>query len=188
MHDTNLGARFQERRLGKLTACPRLPELAFSNAIIPMKKERPMKTPMMRQLALLFVVLVLSAAKLSAATVTVSPAKLSFGNVRIGVVSAPRTVTLTNLQKVTLNITNIGISGDFAWVTNACGATLAAGTSCKVTVSFTPTTLGPRSGLLTFADDASTGSQTVTLTGSGILRASAALKVVFGNQLITTAS
>src|SRR3974390_2230847 len=118
MHDTSLDARFQERRLKKLTACPRLPELAFSNAIIPMKKERPMKTPMMRQLALLFVVLLLPAAKLSAATVSVSPAKLSFGNVRIGAVSAPRSVTLTTLQKVTLNITHIEISGDFALVTN----------------------------------------------------------------------
>jgi hypothetical protein len=115
MHDTSLDARFQERRLGKLTACPRLPELAFSNAIIPMKKERPMKTPMMRQLALLFVVLLLPAAKLSAATVTASPVKLLFGNVRIGLASVPKTVTLTNLQKVTLNITNIGVSGDLLW-------------------------------------------------------------------------
>ena len=65
-----------------------------------------------------------------------------------------------------LNITSITPSGDFADVSN-CGATVAPGASCAVSVTFTPTATGARTGSLSFVDDASGSPHTVTLNGTG---------------------
>ena len=57
-------------------------------------------------------------------------------------------------------------SGDFATVSN-CGTVVAAGASCGVSVTFTPTATGARTGTLSFVDDASGSPQAVTLNGTG---------------------
>ena len=67
-----------------------------------------------------------------------------------------------------LDINSITISGDFAIYANTCGATLAAGKTCKVKVTFAPAELGPLTGTLTFFDGGSNSPQTVDLTGTGI--------------------
>src|SRR5438046_2862518 len=66
-----------------------------------------------------------------------------------------------------LTISSIGASGDFAQ-TNTCGGALAAGGTCSLAVTFTPTAAGERTGAVTIADNASNSPQTVGLTGSGI--------------------
>jgi hypothetical protein len=50
---------------------------------------------------------------------------------------------------------------------NACGSSLAAGSSCAIGVFFDPTVGGARTGTLTITDNAAGSPQTVTLTGSG---------------------
>jgi hypothetical protein len=50
---------------------------------------------------------------------------------------------------------------------NNCGA-VAAGGSCTVGVTFSPGSIGAASGTLTFTDNAVPGSQTVSLSGTGI--------------------
>src|SRR5207245_5529647 len=57
-------------------------------------------------------------------------------------------------------------SGDFAQ-TNGCGTSVAAGGSCRITVTFTPTATGTRSAALTVTDDAVGSPQTASLSGSG---------------------
>lgn len=103
-----------------------------------------------------------------AAPVTVSPTSLSFGQLPLGETSQPKTVTLTNNQKVTLSFTSILTTGDFALSSNKCGKSIAAGATCTVTVTFTPTAAGARSGKLTFTDSASNSPQVVSLAGTGI--------------------
>jgi hypothetical protein len=99
-----------------------------------------------------------------------APGALDFGPQLFGSPSAPKSVTLTSSGFAALTITSIGTTGDFAQ-TNNCPSSLAPGNSCSISVSFTPTALGSRSGSLVLADNA--GSQSVSLTGTGTGRPAA---------------
>jgi len=103
----------------------------------------------------------------AAPTVTLSVTKLSFPKTVIGVTSAPKSVTLTNSGTTTLSISSITASGDFAISNKTCGATVSAGASCVVSVTFKPTAKGSRQGNLTFNDSAAGSPQIVTLVGIG---------------------
>jgi hypothetical protein len=99
----------------------------------------------------------------------VSPTSLSFGNQKVGTVSASKTVTLTNTAEVPLAITGISITGEFE-LTNNCPSTVAAGATCTFTVKFAPTQLGGLAGTVTVHDNWSGSAvhpQTVQLTGTG---------------------
>jgi len=102
----------------------------------------------------------------TAANATLTPFSLSFGSEYVGSTSAIQTLTLQNTANAVLDITNISISGDFA-ETNTCGNALAAGTSCKIFVTFAPTAAGTRTGLVTIQCDALSGTQLASLTGTG---------------------
>jgi Abnormal spindle-like microcephaly-assoc'd, ASPM-SPD-2-Hydin len=106
-------------------------------------------------------------------TVTVSPTSLAWGRVVLGETGPTKTVTLTNTGTSTLNISNIATSGDFAQTTSSkpCGSTLAAGKSCTIKVTFTPTQVGMRTGTLTLTDNSPSSPQTVALSGTGGLQA-----------------
>jgi hypothetical protein len=97
-------------------------------------------------------------------------------------------VKLTNTGTATLNISNIGISGDFAISAKTCGSTVAAGASCTVNVTFTPTAIGTRTASLTFTDDASPATQTVALTGVGTAISLAPTSLNFGTVAVGTTS
>jgi hypothetical protein len=99
--------------------------------------------------------------------VTLSPTSLNFKKVPIGQTSSPQTVTLTNTGTATLHISSVTTSGDYHISNNTCGATVAAGANCAVSVTFTPTKKAKRTGLLSFTDDAPGSPQTVSLTGVG---------------------
>jgi len=111
------------------------------------------------------------------ATISISPSSLNFGNVVQG--SGPTSaqfVTVTNTSGGTLTIANpngIAVTSPYNLGTgaNACsnGTHLTgAGASCKIYVTFSPATLGTLNGTLTVASDASNGSQTVNLYGTGV--------------------
>jgi len=99
--------------------------------------------------------------------VQLSPTALNFKKVPIGQTSSPQTVTLTNTGTATLNISGITANGDYHISNNTCGATVAAGGNCAVSVTFMPAKKGKRVGLLSFSDDAPGSPQTVSLTGVG---------------------
>jgi len=92
---------------------------------------------------------------------------LSFSNQGIGITSAPQTVTLTNTGNAPLTISSVAVSGDFA-ETNTCGASVAAGANCEISVTFTPTATGTRTGTLTITDDAAGSPHVVPLLGGGV--------------------
>jgi hypothetical protein len=103
----------------------------------------------------------------SGAAASVSPATLAFENQTVQTASAAQTVTLTNMGTASLTVSNVTASGDFTQ-TNTCGSSVAAGASCTIAVTFTPTAAGPRTGTLSLADNAPNSPQTVGLTGSGV--------------------
>ncbi len=99
--------------------------------------------------------------------VSLSPPKLNFNRVAAGRTSPAKSVTLTNTGTGTLSISAINASGDFAIVNKTCGSQLSAGSSCIVSVTFTPTAKGTRRGALSFTDDAPASPQSVSLAGTG---------------------
>ncbi|MDD5298370.1 MAG: fibronectin type III domain-containing protein, partial [Rhodocyclaceae bacterium] len=96
---------------------------------------------------------------------------LSFPGQAQGSSSAAQTVTLTNIGAAALSITSIVANGDFAVSNNPCGTSLAAGANCIISVIFTPTATGNRSGALAITDNASGSPHTVSLSGFGQLSA-----------------
>ena len=96
---------------------------------------------------------------------SLSTASLTFASQMVGTTSAAQTITLTNTGSVPMNITQISASGDFA-ATNTCGTSLNTGSACDISVTFTPTAAGTRSGSLTVADNAIGSPQTVALSGT----------------------
>lgn len=102
----------------------------------------------------------------SGAAVTLVPTSLTFASQTIGTTSKAQLVSLTNTGNARLNITSIVASGDYSQ-TNSCGTGGKGGTGCSIYVSFTPTAAGTRTGAITISDNAGTGTQTVSLTGTG---------------------
>src|SRR5205085_11254256 len=51
--------------------------------------------------------------------------------------------------------------------TNTCGGSLDAAASCTISVTFTPTQVGARSGAITITDSAAGSPHTVALSGTG---------------------
>ncbi len=106
-----------------------------------------------------------------APVVTLSPTSIDFSNQLVNAASGAQTVTLTNSGTAALNMTGITLTGkhasDFAQ-TNNCPAALAVNASCTISVTFTPTATGARTGMLTFADDAADSPQTLALSGTGV--------------------
>ena len=109
-----------------------------------------------------------------APVVTLSPTSLTFGSEVVGQTSKAQSVTLTNTGQATLDISNIATSGDFAIQSKTCGSTVPAGGKCTVTVTFTPTQVGSRTGSLTFTDNAPGSPQSVSLSGTGTAQATLA--------------
>jgi hypothetical protein len=101
------------------------------------------------------------------APVTLSPTVLSFSSQQQGTSSTAQTVTLTNTGTAPLAVSAISVTGDYA-ETNTCGSTLAAGAVCTISVTFSPSGVGDRSGLLSVQNNASTPALTVALDGTGL--------------------
>ncbi|HEX4378848.1 MAG TPA: SBBP repeat-containing protein, partial [Candidatus Acidoferrum sp.] len=102
--------------------------------------------------------------------VFLSPATVNFGNQNINTTSTAQTVTLKNNSSATVSNIVVSLTGagaaSFAQ-TSACGATLAAGKSCTISVTFTPTATGAVTATLNVADSDASSPQTAALTGTG---------------------
>jgi hypothetical protein len=123
--------------------------------------------------------------------VSLTPTSLTWGKVVLNSTSTAKAVTLSNTGTATLNIASIVPSGDFALTTSSkpCGSTLAAGSSCVIKATFTPTQLGTRTGKLTITDNASNSPQTVSLSGTGALPATLTpAGATFASQTVGTSS
>ncbi|MDT7762997.1 MAG: hypothetical protein QOC63_2417, partial [Mycobacterium sp.] len=96
--------------------------------------------------------------------VNASPTALSFGAVATGATSAAQSVTVSNPTGAAASVSSIATSGDFSQ-TNTCGSSIAANGSCTVSVKFSPTAAGARTGSLTI--NAGGVTNTVSLTGTG---------------------
>lgn len=111
-----------------------------------------------------------------AAGVTLTPTSLNFGSFTKGQASSPQTFTLSNNSASAITITGSGATvtgtnaADFVIQTNTCPAvnsTLAAGSTCAITIVFTPSTTSSESATLSVSDSDASSPQTSALSGSG---------------------
>src|SRR5437773_1514294 len=98
----------------------------------------------------------------AASTVSLSPTSLTFANQTVGATSAAKVVTLSNSGSAALSISGIAIAGtnsaDFTQ-THTCLSSLAAGTSCTISVTFKPAATGTRSASVSVTDNGSGSPQ-----------------------------
>jgi hypothetical protein len=128
----------------------------------------------------------------TAPVAALSTPSLSFGNQSVGTTSASQAITLNNTGNALLTITSIATSANYG-ATNNCGGSVAAGGSCTVNVTFTPTASGALNGTLTVTDNSNEvagSTQTVSLTGTGTLPVAGVSpsSLSFGNQSVGTTS
>ena len=99
---------------------------------------------------------------------SLSPASHDFGTVTRGTTSAPFPFTLTSSGTSPLTINGITVNGgQFTVVNTTCGTSLAVGSSCTITVAFSPRGKGAQTGTLQVNDNAPGSPHTATLTGTG---------------------
>ncbi len=76
-----------------------------------------------------------------------------------------QSVTVTNTSGESIMIQDLSISGEFSQ-TSTCQGTISAGESCQINVTFSPTSLGSKSGQLSIKTSAFDNPRTVSLAGT----------------------
>ena len=105
-------------------------------------------------------------------TAALSPGNLMFPTGLLGTTGAALSVTLTNEGAATLTVAGLSITGanasDFLIASDGCGgASLPAGGTCTMEITFTPGGQGSRTATLSVSDNAPASPQQVALTGYG---------------------
>jgi hypothetical protein len=127
------------------------------------------------------------------ATITFTPAALTFPATLVHQTSAAQNLVVANTGGTTATLQTPAIVGanasDFAISANTCSSTLGASTACALSITFTPTASGSRTAQLSLTD--SVGTQTAALSGTGNAPATDTLaptSLTFAQQTIGTSS
>jgi hypothetical protein len=105
-------------------------------------------------------------------TLKITPKALKFAKTTVGAPSKPKNVKVSNPKGkkkhpgIAVLIEMISDPAVFT-ETNSCPASLPAGLSCTISVTFTPSAAGKQTGTLTITDNAHGSAQTVSLSGTG---------------------
>lgn len=125
---------------------------------------------------------------------------LQFGNQAVGTTSSTLTITVENTGNNFLNFTNstYTASGDFSVTGGTCEEATdggwAPGQTCTITVTFSPTATGARTGSVNVPSNATGSPSSITFQGTGTMTAAPAAMLSpstlsFGNTITgTTAS
>ncbi|WP_161554292.1 beta strand repeat-containing protein [Stenotrophobium rhamnosiphilum] len=130
----------------------------------------------------------------TAPAASMSPSSLAFGNQLIGTTSTARSLTVTNSGTAPLTVSAPTVGGvnpaDYAISGNSCTGAVAIGQSCIINVTFAPSVTGSSTAMLQVSTDAATGTQWISLSGTGIapLISVAPTSNAYGNVLINTTS
>jgi CSLREA domain-containing protein len=124
-----------------------------------------------------------------------SPTLLNFNSQEVGTASVAKQFVVVNSGDAILNIETIALGGsdqsDFVIVENTCGKSIAAGTACVVSVTFTPTSEGNKNATVTITDNSENtprNQQVVTLSGNGTIAVSYRVTLsIVGEGLVSPA-
>lgn len=120
-------------------------------------------------------------------TLAATPISLDFGSQVTGTTSAARTIIVSNSGNAAATISGVTVTGDFAQA-NDC-TNIPAGGNCTISVTFTPSATGGRSGSIVVAGNASNAPLTLGLAGQGILPQNPVIELSvtslsFGNTIV----
>lgn len=105
----------------------------------------------------------------AAPAVTLAPTTQDFGMATVGAAAISRTVMLTNSGTAALSLSSVAVSGTGFTGSNNCGASVAAGASCTLTLAFSPTSAAALTGQVSVTSNAAGSPHTVALSGTGVL-------------------
>jgi hypothetical protein len=122
-----------------------------------------------------------------------SPASLGFASTGVGSASAAQSVSFQNSGGVALALNTPQLSGaDYSIRATTCGTVIAPGSSCSVSVAFTPIAAGDRPAVLVLSSTgADAVSASVALDGTGLAPANlvfAPTSLNFGSHADNTTS
>ena len=123
------------------------------------------------------------------ASITFNPLTLSFLPTVLNQTTTAQTITVNNTGGNSATLHAPTITGNFAISANTCTTTLAPSTACALSITFTPTASGNRTGTVSLTDSA--GTQTAQLIGIGNSPATDTLTptyLTFPQQQINTSS
>jgi hypothetical protein len=100
-------------------------------------------------------------------TVQVSPLELGAPGIPVGS-SFPITLTLTNTLATAATITGVSISLADYTEQDSCQGQIPANGTCVMTITFAPSTVGPRNGQMTITFGGGVVAQVLPLSGSGV--------------------
>ena len=99
------------------------------------------------------------------AVAQLAPTALTFGSTVLGNSAASQIFAINNTGTAALVVNDIsGTNADFS-IVSSCGS-VAAGAGCNVSVGFTPSAAGTRSGTITVTHNATGGTSTVNVSGT----------------------
>jgi hypothetical protein len=124
---------------------------------------------------------------------SLSVTSLVFPDQATGLASAPQTVTLVNTGTLALPVTSVTRAGTNAnqfSVSHDCGTSVLAGTSCLITVTFAPTSVGTKVATISVNGGGGAGSKSVDVSGNSVVGtfSVAPTALGFGGQLRNTSS
>lgn len=126
---------------------------------------------------------------------SLSTGALAFGSVLVGTSSSEQGATITNTGAIPMvlgsgAVTGTGASSFETTVDSCSGATLDVGSSCQVTVRFSPSSVGDKMADYTITDNSPTSPHVIALTGTGIALVATLNKTSadFGSQVVGTTS
>jgi hypothetical protein len=141
-------------------------------------------------------VFVRSGATAPTPAISVSPTSLSFSQT-VNTTSSAQTVTVSNTGNATLTVSGVSLTGADATQfsqTNNCSS-VAAGSSCTISVTFNPTSAGSKSASISISHNASGSPTTSSLVGTGIAAGVASpvisvspTSISFGSQAVNATS
>ncbi|MBA3914004.1 MAG: choice-of-anchor D domain-containing protein [Acidobacteriales bacterium] len=122
---------------------------------------------------------------------TFTPATLTFPSQVVGT-GASRNVTVKNVSTASLTISSLTASGNYAAVGSGakpCNGLLAAGATCTMSVTFTPSLNGTIKGAVVVTDTAPVNQQVLNVSGTAVLPVSLSpTSLTFAAQTVGTAS
>jgi hypothetical protein len=118
----------------------------------------------------------LSTAGTALSAASVNPASHTFSSQEFNSTSSAYTLTLENIGNIALAPTSIAFSGDFNKSGDTCtNQSIAPGSSCTISVVFTPQAAGPATGQMIIYANIYGGQITVDLNGTGTAASPVAL-------------
>ncbi|HKB97381.1 MAG TPA: choice-of-anchor D domain-containing protein [Terriglobales bacterium] len=104
-------------------------------------------------------------------SIVVNPTALNYATITVGQTSSPQSITVSNVGPAIVTFSGFTLSGtapaDYSITANTCGATIAPGANCSVSVVFKPTVTGKRNAKFNVMNNGGGSPSSATLTGIG---------------------